>query len=67
MASAMTSVYQSLALPAWQGRSNPKAPAAEDASKTFFTSIIETYNKKVKAIQVDFTTQYNNMKTARGK
>lgn len=65
MASAMTSVYQSLALAAWQGRTDPKKADPNDASKTWYKSIIDVYNKKVGAIQVDFTTQYNNMKSSR--
>ena len=66
MASAMTSVYQSLALPAWQGRTNPKSLDPNDSTKTWFRSIIDVYNNKVRAIQVNFITQYNNMKSSRG-
>lgn len=66
MASAMTSVYQGLALPAWQGRVNPKDPDLNETTKTYFKAVTDTYNQKVRNIQVDFTTQYNNMKSSRG-
>lgn len=67
MAREMTNVYQRLALPAWQGIADPKAPAPSDKTKTFFRYTIDTYNSGVRNIQIDFTTQYNNMKAARGK
>ena len=66
MAKEMTSVYQKLALPAWQGLADPTAAHPQDASKSFFKYTIDTYNMGVNSIQKKFTAQYNNMKAARG-
>jgi hypothetical protein len=67
MAKEMTNVYQRLALPAWQGTADPKSPAPQDSTKSFFKYVIDMYNEGVKNVQIDFTTQYNNMKAVRGK
>lgn len=64
---AMMSVYHGLALAAWMGKdgADPLAPSSQNASMTHFDYIISTYNKSVRHIQRDLTTQYNNMKANR--
>lgn len=66
MASAMVSVYNSLALAAWQGKNDPNALYG-NTNMPYFDYIINTYNQKVKHIQVDYTAQYNVMKQSRNK